>query len=77
MNKMKQNIQPKRNMLVLPYQGKKGDFIIKSMKKRFRNLLPQGIVPKVVFTGSILSSKFQVKDRTIFSYKLYLVIIMT
>ena len=55
-------------MLVLPNQGKKGDFIIKPMKKRFRNLLPQYIVPKVVFTGSKLSSTFHVKDRIIFSY---------
>ena len=41
----------KKHMLVLPYQGEKGDFIIKSMKKRFRNLFPQCIVLKVVFTG--------------------------
>ena len=58
----------KKYMLVLPYQGKKGDFIIKSMKKRFRNLLLQCIVPKGVFTSSKLSSKFQVKDRTVFSH---------
>ena len=58
----------KKHMLVLPYQVRKGDFIIKSMKKRFRNLLLQCIVPKVVFTGSKFSSKFQVKDRTIFSH---------
>ena len=38
------------------------------MKKRFKNLLPQCIVPVVVFTVSKLSSKFQVKDRTIFSH---------
>ena len=31
-------------------------------------MLPQCIVPKGVFTGSKLSSKFQVKDRPIFSY---------
>ena len=55
-------------MLVLPYKVKKGDLIIKSMKKRFRNFLPQCIVPMVVFTGSKLSSKFWVKDRTIFSH---------
>ena len=57
MNKTKQNIQ-----------GKKGDVIIKSMKKRFWNLLPQRIVPKVVFTGSKHSSKFQVKDSAILSH---------
>ena len=66
---MKENIQLKiKGMLVLPYQGKKGVFIIKSIKKRFRNLLPQCIVPMVNFTCSKLSSKFQVKDRTIFSH---------
>ena len=52
-------------MKVLPYQGKKGDFVIKSMKTRFRNLLPQCIVPTVNFTCSKLSSKFQVKDNYI------------
>ena len=58
----------KKHMLALPYQGKKGDFIIKSMEKRFRNLPSQYIVPTAVFTGSKLSSKFQVKNRTIFSH---------
>ena len=38
------------------------------MKKRFRNKLPQCLVPKVVFTGSKLSSIFQVKERNIFSH---------
>ena len=38
------------------------------MKKRFRNLLPQCIAPRVVFTGSKLSSKFRIKDKTIFSH---------
>ena len=67
MDKMKQSIKhttEKKQMLVLPYQGKKGDFIIKSMKKRFRKLPLRYIVPTVVFTGSKLSSKFQVKDST-------------
>ena len=58
----------KKHTLVLPYKGKKRDFIIKSMKKRFRNLLPRCIVPKIVFKGSKLSWKFQVEDRTIFSH---------
>ena len=31
-------------------------------------MLPQCIVPKVVFAESKLSTKFQVKDRTIFSH---------
>ena len=55
-------------MLLLLYHGQKGDFIIKSMNNIFRNLLPQCIIPKEVFTGSKSSSKYQVKDRTIFSH---------
>ena len=58
----------KKHLLVLLYQGKKGNFIIKWVKKRLTNLLPQCIVLKVVFTGSKISSKFQVKYRTIFSH---------
>ena len=52
-------------MLVLAYQGKKEDFI---NEKRFKNLLPQCIALNVVVTGSKLSSKFQLKDRTLFSH---------
>ena len=58
----------KKHILALSHQGQTGDFIIKSMKRRFRNLLPHCIAPKVAFTGSKLSSKFQVKNRTIFSH---------
>ena len=54
----KKHTTEKKHMLVLPCQSKKGDFIIKSMKKRFRNLLPECVVPKVVFTVGKLSSKF-------------------
>ena len=41
----------KKEMLVLPYQGIKGDFIMKSMKKRLHNLLPRNIKIQVAFTG--------------------------
>ena len=57
-------------MLVLPYQGKKEDFI---NEKRFRNLLPQCIALNVVVTGSKLSSKFQLKDRTLFSHNHHII----
>ena len=44
-----EHITEMKNMLVLAFQGKKADFIIKSMKNRFRNVLPQCIAAKVVF----------------------------
>ena len=55
-------------MLVLACQSKKEDFVIKSMSKRFKNLLPQCTVPKVAFSGCKLISKFQLKDRATFSH---------
>ena len=33
----------KHHFLVLPYRGQKGDFIVKSMKKRFKTLLPGNV----------------------------------
>ena len=39
----------KRHLLVLPYQGQKGDLIIKSMKKRLKTLLPDKVKTDVVF----------------------------
>ena len=39
----------KRHLLLLPYQGQKGDLIIKSMKKRLKTLLPDKVKTDVVF----------------------------
>ena len=39
----------KRRLLALPYQGQKGDFIIKSMKKRLTTLLPDNAKTDVAF----------------------------
>ena len=47
------NISEENQLLLLvPYQGKKGDFVIKSMKKRMKTLLPTYIRTKIAFTGS-------------------------
>ena len=47
---------------------KKRDFIIKSVKKRMKNLLPTNIRTKIGFTGSKLSTCFQLKDKTKFEH---------
>ena len=54
----------KRHLLVLPYQGQKGDFIIKSMRKRSKTLLPDNVKTDVAFQGKQLSSCFNIKDKT-------------
>ena len=57
----------KRHLLVLPYQSQKGDFIIKSMKKRLKTLLPDNVKTDVAFQDKQLS--FNIKDKTKFPHK--------
>ena len=58
-------------MLLLPYQGKKEDHVIKSIKKRMNTSLPTGIATKVTDVGNKFSTSFRVKDV------INLIIIMT
>ena len=59
----------KCHLSVLPYQGQKGNFVIKSMKKRLKNLLPDNGQTNAAFKGEKLSSSFNVKDKTKFPQK--------
>ena len=59
----------KRHILVLLYQGQKDDLIIKSMKKRFKTLLPGNVKTNVAFQGKQLCSCFNIKDKTKFLHK--------
>ena len=59
----------KRHRLVLPYQGQKGNFIVKSMRKRSKTLLPDNAKTDVAFQGKQLSSCFNIKDKTKFPHK--------
>ena len=56
----------KKHLLLVPYQGKKGDYVIKSMRKRMKSLLPTGFVTKIAYVGNKLSTYFRVKDVTEF-----------
>ena len=61
-------IEENQHFLLVPYQGKNEDFVIKSMKKRVKTLLPSNIRTKIAFTGSRLSTCFQVGDKTKFEH---------
>ena len=45
----------KEHLLLAPYQGKKGYYVIKSMKKRMKCLLPTGNVTKSAYADNKLS----------------------
>ena len=55
--------EEKQHLLLVPYKGKEGDFVIKSMKKRVKTLLPSNIRINLVFTGSKISTCFQLKNK--------------
>ena len=55
-------------MLLVPYQGRKRDYVIKSIKKRMKCFLPTDNVTKIVYVGTKLSSCFRVKDVTEFEH---------
>ena len=54
----------KQQLLVLPYQGKKGDHILKSFKKGMRKTLPNNVKPQITFAGRKVGASFQIKDKT-------------
>ena len=50
-------------ILVLPYAGQKGEKLIKSIKKTFKNNLPNNMVMKSAYSASKLSNKFNIKSK--------------
>ena len=59
----------KKHLLMIPYQGGKGEQFIKSIRKTIKRLLPSNIKVQVSFTGNKLSSCFNIKDKTKFEHR--------
>ena len=59
----------KKHLLMIPYQGGKGEQVIKSIRKTIKRLLPSNIKVQVSFTGNKLSSCFNIKDKTKFEHR--------
>ena len=60
-----ENENEKRHLLTNPYQGEKRDYLIKSMKRNLKKILPNNVKPQITYTGRKLGSLFQIKDQTI------------
>ena len=54
----------KHPLLVIPYQCKEGDHILKSFKKGRRKMLPNNVNPRIAFTGRKAGTSFQIKNKT-------------
>ena len=61
--------EEKSHLLLLPYQGQKGDFALKLMRKRLKTLLPNNFNTHVAFKGRKLNSCFKIKDTVTFEHK--------
>ena len=55
--------------MILPYQGDRGNTLVKSLQKRLHNLLPNHINTQVTYTGKKLSTCFNIKDQTKFEHQ--------
>ena len=58
----------KEYLSLVRYQGNKENCFIKSMKKRMKSLFPTGIVTKIAYVITKLSTCFRVKDITEFKH---------
>ena len=61
-----EEIEQKRHLLILHYQGDRGNTLVKSLQKRLHNLLPNHINTQVTYTWKKLSTCFNLKDQTKF-----------
>ena len=52
------NENEKRRLLTIPYQGEKGDYLIKFMKRNLKKILPNNMKSQITYTGRKLGSLF-------------------
>ena len=67
-NENEKGVTSKRT-LTLPYAGEKGCSIVRSLEKQLKRSLPNNVRPNIVFSGTKLSSNFNVKDPVPFTKK--------
>ena len=48
----------------MPYAAPKGNSIIKTMKNSLKHILPNNVKTRVTYSGQILSTKLQIKNKT-------------
>ena len=61
--------QKKHHFLLLPYKGKKGEHLIKSMKRRILKLLSPEFKTQAAYIGKKISTCFNVKDQSKFDHR--------
>ena len=49
-----ENENEKQHLLTIPHQREKGDYLIKSMKRNLKKILPSNMKPQITYTGKKL-----------------------
>ena len=66
-------VEVKPSMIMVPYKGKVGEQLMKSLSKEVNSILPKEHEMRVVYTATKLGSCFQIKDETALHHRFDLV----
>ena len=57
------NTEENEHLLMLPHKGKVGETALKSLRRTLKSIIPVNNTCKIIYTGTKLASKFNVKDE--------------
>ena len=57
------NSEENEHLLMLPYKGKVGETTLKSLRNTLKSVIPANNTCKIIYTGTKLASKFNIKDE--------------
>ena len=60
---LKTNTEENEHLLMLPYKGKVGETTLKSLRNTLKSVIPANNTCKIIYTGTKLASKFNIKDK--------------
>ena len=64
-----EEIEQKQHLFILPYQGDRGNTLVKALQKRSHNLFPNHVNTQVTYTGKKLSICFNIKGQMKFEHQ--------
>ena len=64
------NTKENENFLILPHKGKAGETRLYSLRNTLKSVIPANNTCRIIYTGTKLASKFNIKDEISKKYKL-------
>ena len=60
---LKSNTEENEDLLMLAYKGEVGEATLKSLRNTLKSVIPANNTCKIIYTGTKLASKFNIKDK--------------